>query len=144
MKLTEEEKAVRKEQRKNRDHAWRERVKMRDAREALLLSGEPATLVRIHQEACVALNAAIEAKRARVAYWNEEIAKLRATADADIALLDPGIIAARNSRDEAAAARLHAVDAVAKQVDAEFPDLVGDARWSATCGRRPDNLGHLG
>lgn len=133
MALTDEEKAKRKAAQKARDAAWRARRKLRDAREAELRRGEYERLGMLVVEAREEETARIADLYAWERAWAAELDALRAQHQILRQRQEAAIAERRQTTSTLCAQRNAEEERLRRQIETEFPDLRGDARWSATC-----------
>lgn len=139
MALTPAEKDQLKEARRARDHIWRARTKLLEAREKELLAGEPARLKVVLDDAYSKMDQALAERRGYEARCKAELQELLAKHAEGLLPFTAKIEETRKECDLAVSAWSLAEEAAKAQAQTEFPDLKGPARWSsASWGRQSE------
>lgn len=131
MALTPTEKDQRKEARRARDHAWRARKELLKAREKEILAGEPARLKVVMDDAGSKMAQALAERQEYETRCKAELQALLAKHAEGLLPFTAKIEETRKERDLAVSVWSLAEKAARAQVQAEFPDLNGPARWSS-------------
>lgn len=134
MALTAEQKEANKAARKARDKAWRERCKLREAAEkAGRAEIETREFMARYAEANGKETEAEQARDTELAAIDREIARLRAERDRVADVWREAMAVHRKAASAAWDEKMAADRELERQLNEQFPDLTGGARWSAAC-----------